>query len=147
MGNRSRLDSYAGSEDTQGVTHIDKSGLVEQYACVTRERKLREVLNLRLDEPLAREIARIAEGQGRSESDVARTLLGYGIEVLRRLEAERLGQPFEWQHEVSAPEDQWPTTVEIEAHRRPMTDEEVDRAGLREFVGGYGDDFEGSIDD
>jgi hypothetical protein len=123
--------------------------LVEQYTCVTRERKLREVLNVRLDEPLAREIARIAGGQRRSESDVARTLLGYGIEVLRRLEAERLGQPFEWQQEMPDPEDQWPTTVEITARRRPMTDEEVDRAGLREFVGGYRDDveFEGSTDD
>jgi hypothetical protein len=116
---------------------------------VTRERKLREVLNLRLDEPLAREIARIAEGDRRSGSDVARMLLGYGIEVLRRLEAERLGQPFEWQQEMPDAEDQWPTTVEITARRRPMTDEEVDRAGLREFVGGYRDDFgfEGSTDD
>ena len=57
---------------------------------MAREKKLREVLNLRLDAPLAKEIRRLAQGQGRSESEVARTLLGYGAEVERRLEAQRL---------------------------------------------------------
>ena len=48
---------------------------------MARERKLKEILNLRLDVPLAKEIRRLAQAQGRSESEVARTLLGYGAEV------------------------------------------------------------------
>jgi hypothetical protein len=62
---------------------------------VTRQRKLREVLNVRLDVPLASEIRRIATAQGRSESDVARTLLGFGVDVSRQLEAQRLARPYE----------------------------------------------------
>jgi hypothetical protein len=107
---------------------------------MTRARKLREVLNVRLDEPLAREIGRIAAVQGRSESEVARTLLGLGIEVIRRLEAQEYSEPFGWERKDEDALDRWPTTIEIEAHERPMTDEEVDRAGLRGFVGGYPDD-------
>jgi hypothetical protein len=106
---------------------------------MTQPGKLREVLNVRLDEPLAREVARIAGVRGVSESEVARTLLGFGIEVLRRLEAGRYSEPFEWRR-TGDPIDEWPTTIDIEARERPMTDEEVDRAGLRDFVGGYPDD-------
>jgi hypothetical protein len=102
---------------------------------MTRARKLREVLNVRLDEPLAREIGRIAAVRGTSESDVARTLLGYGIEVVRRLEVQQYSQPFEWEADEADLADRWPTMIEIEARERPMTDEEVDRAGLRGFVG------------
>jgi hypothetical protein len=107
---------------------------------MTRPRKLRDVLNVRLDEPLAREIRRIAASRGTSESDVARTLLGFGIEVERRLEVQQYSQPFEWEREEGDPLDRWPTTIEIEARERPMTDEEVDQAGLRKFVGGYPDE-------
>jgi hypothetical protein len=107
---------------------------------VTRERKLREVLNVRLDEPLAREIARIAAVRETSESDVARTLLRFGIEVVRRLEVQHYSEPFGWERKEEDPLDRWPTTIDIEARERRMTDEEVDQAGLRGFVGGYPDD-------
>jgi hypothetical protein len=108
---------------------------------VTRQRRLREVLNVRLDEALAREIQRIAFMYGQSESEVARTLLGYGIEVVRRLQAPALARPFAWKEERDD-DDPWPGIIEIEARWRPMTDEEVDRHGLREYVGGYGPDDE-----
>jgi hypothetical protein len=62
---------------------------------VTRQRNLKEVLNVRLDVPLASGIRRIATAQGRSESDVARTLLGFGVDVSRQLEAQRLARPYE----------------------------------------------------
>jgi hypothetical protein len=107
---------------------------------VTRKKTLREVLNVRLDEPLAEEIGRIAAVRGTSESEVARTLLSYGIEVVRRLEVQQYSDPFEWARKREDPADRWPTTIDIEAKERPMTDEEVDRAGLRAFVGGYPDD-------
>jgi hypothetical protein len=89
---------------------------------------------------LAKELARIAAVQGMSESEVARTLLGYGIEVVRRLEVQRYSDPFEWARRREDPDERWPTTIEVEARERPMTDEEVDRAGLRGFVGYYPDD-------
>lgn len=99
---------------------------------MTRPRKLREVLNVRLDEPLARELARIAGAEGRSESDIARRLLGYGIEVVRRLQAEEFSRPFSWQEEL---EDEYPGVVEIKARWRAMSEEEIDRHGLRGYVG------------
>jgi len=86
---------------------------------VTRERKLREVLNVRLDEPLAKEIQRLATAQGRSESEVARKLLGYGAEVERRLEAQRLMGHYSTQDEEPA------GRVRIDAEFVPYTWEEA----------------------
>jgi hypothetical protein len=80
---------------------------------MTPARKLSEVLNVRLDQPLAREIGRIAGTQGRSESEVARDLLRYGIEVQRRLEAGHLAKPFSWTRERD--EDDEPGKLIIEA--------------------------------
>jgi hypothetical protein len=57
------------------------------------ERKT-DILNLRLDPSLAREIDRIAEWRGKSASEVARDLLHYGIAAERDLEAEELKRPF-----------------------------------------------------
>lgn len=120
--------------------NLTKTVYLYHVPCVTRHRKLREILNIRLDEPMAREIARIAADQGRSESEAARTLLGFGIEVVRRLEVRERAEPFGWDRKEEDPLNRWPTTIEIEARERPMTDEEVDRAGLRAFVGGYPDE-------
>jgi hypothetical protein len=57
------------------------------------ERKT-DVLNLRLDPGRAREIERIAEWRGKTESEVARDLLTFGIAVERQLEAEELRRPY-----------------------------------------------------
>jgi hypothetical protein len=91
---------------------------------MTRERKLREVLNVRLDEALAREIQRIAKVQGKSESEVARTLLGYGTEVERRLEAQRLMRHY------AASENRSFGSVVIEARWEPMSQETLDEYGI-----------------
>jgi len=91
---------------------------------VTRERKLREVLNVRLDQPLAREIQRIAVARGQTESEVARMLLTYGAEVERRLEAQALGRHH------AAPRDSRPSALIIEARREYFTDEELDEMGV-----------------
>jgi hypothetical protein len=110
---------------------------------VTRERKLRDVLNVRLDEQLAREIRRIAASREQSESEVARWLLGYGIEVSRRLEAARLSRPFEW--EVDPGDSAFierPGLIEIEARWREMTEDELIERGLTEFVQPSQDQFE-----
>jgi hypothetical protein len=87
---------------------------------VSRERKLKEILNLRLDVPLAKEIRRLAQAQGRSESEVARTLLGYGAGVERRLEAQRLMGHY------SRQEEDRPGRVEIEARFVPYTRAEAE---------------------
>jgi Ribbon-helix-helix protein, copG family len=86
---------------------------------VTRDRKLREVLNVRLDEPLAKEIRRIATAQGRSESEVARQLLGYGAEVERRLEAQRLATHYSQDSDAPA------GRIQIRAEFVPYTWEEA----------------------
>jgi hypothetical protein len=57
------------------------------------ERKT-DVLNLRLDPSLAREIERIAEWRGKTASEVARELLTFGVAVERQLEANELQQPY-----------------------------------------------------
>jgi ribbon-helix-helix CopG family protein len=103
---------------------------------MTEARKLKEVLNVRLDEPLARELRRLAATREQSESEVARWLLRYGIEVSRRLEATKLSQPYEWEverDERNAFEDR-PGLVEIEAKWRPMTDEELIERGLQDWL-------------
>src|SRR3954453_14425551 len=87
---------------------------------MARERKLKEILNLRLDVPLAKEIRRLAQAQGRPESEVARTLLGYGAEVERRLEAQRL------MNHYSRQDDDHPGRIEIKAEFVPYTWEEVE---------------------
>jgi hypothetical protein len=88
---------------------------------MARERKLKEILNLRLDVPLAKEIRRLAQAQRRSESEVARTLLGYGAEVERRLEAQRLMGHY------SRQEDDRPGRVQVEARFVPYTREEAEK--------------------
>jgi hypothetical protein len=57
------------------------------------ERKT-DVLNLRLDASLAREIDRIAEWRGKTASEVARELLTFGVSVERQLEANELQQHY-----------------------------------------------------
>lgn len=91
---------------------------------MTRERKLREVLNVRLNEPLSREIRRIATAQGKSESEVARQLLSYGAEVERRLEAQRL------MRHHAAKEDTGIGSVVIEARWEPLSQETLDEYGI-----------------
>jgi len=59
--------------------------------CMQDNKKpLREALNLRIDEGLSREIERIATAKGTNASEAARQLLAYGVEVERRLEAQKL---------------------------------------------------------
>jgi hypothetical protein len=92
---------------------------------MTRQRKLREVLNVRLDMALAREIRRIATAEGETESEVARRLLSYGAEVARRLQADDLKR-----HYASAePAARHPV---IEAHWRWYTQKELDDLEDRE---------------
>jgi hypothetical protein len=56
-----------------------------------------EVLNLRIDEALSREIKRIAKQRGESESEAARMLLGWGVEAHRRMEAKVLLRPYNYE--------------------------------------------------
>lgn len=83
---------------------------------------LREALNLRIDDDLATEIDRIAKLQDKSASEVARQLLGYGAEVHRRLEAQRL-----MQHHGREFADNVAGRIEIKAEFVPFTWQEVAR--------------------
>jgi hypothetical protein len=96
---------------------------------MTRERKLKEVLNVRLDAALAREIRRIARAKEISESEVARGLLAYGAEVERRLEAQRLMLHFRSDQEQDVRLGQ----VVVEARWEPFDSiEELDRGAIPE---------------
>lgn len=90
---------------------------------MARKKQLAEILNLRLDAPLAREIERVARNDERPTSEVAREFLAYGAEVRRRLDAQRL-------MEHHAATDDRPGRVEIDARWEPATDEEVEAMGL-----------------
>jgi len=59
-----------------------------------KKQALKDVLNIRVDEALSREIDRIATVEGLSASEAARKLLGYGVEVQRQIEASFLRLPY-----------------------------------------------------
>ncbi|MEJ7791103.1 MAG: hypothetical protein WKF65_03930 [Gaiellaceae bacterium] len=59
-----------------------------------KKQGLKDVLNIRVDEALSREIERIAQVEGLSASEAARKLLGHGVEVQRRVEASYLRLPY-----------------------------------------------------
>lgn len=96
-------------------------------------KKLRETLNVRLDEPLARELRRIALTWDTTESDAARNLLRYGIEVTRKLQAAHMAEPFSWEREREA-WDSRPGLIEIEARWREMTDSELIERELYDWL-------------
>lgn len=74
------------------------------------ERKT-DILNLRLDPALAREVDRIADWRGKTASEVARDLLHYGITVERELEAQELKRGFQ-----VSPVDRAADDVRINVH-------------------------------
>jgi hypothetical protein len=88
---------------------------------MARERKLKEILNLRLEPALAKEIRRVAQARGISESEVARLFLDHGAEVERRLDAQRL-----MGHYARQDEDR-PGRIVIHAEFMPYTRAEVEK--------------------
>jgi hypothetical protein len=72
-----------------------------------KEKTFSEVLNLRVDEPLANEIKRIAAQRQKSESEVARMLLTWGVEAHRSMEAKELLRPYD-----AEPPD-WPQRMRV----------------------------------
>ena len=91
---------------------------------MAKEKVYSEVLNLRIDTALDREIKRIAGQHGASESDAARRLLAWGVETHRAMEARDLQRAYD------APEPDFPVRMRI-----LVTWEEIDPG---EFDGDYG---------
>lgn len=75
---------------------------------------------MRLDQPLAQEIRRIAVDRGSTESEVARLLLSYGVEVQRRLDSQRFSRSYESEYG----ERDEPGVVEIQAQWVPVSEGE-----------------------
>ena len=69
--------------------------MLRQAEVMAREKTYGEVLNLRIDEALSREVKRIAEQHETSESDAARRLLAWGVEAHRAMEAHQLLRPYD----------------------------------------------------
>lgn len=94
---------------------------------------LRGTLNLRIGDKLEAEIERIAALMGKTASETARTLLGYGVEVERRLQAQRL-----MRHHESELDDDVAGRIVISAEFVPYTWREVSeiQADMDEQIAG-----------
>jgi hypothetical protein len=66
-----------------------------------KKQGLKDVLNIRVDEALSREVDRIAKVEGLSASEAARKLIGYGVEVQRQVEASYLRLPYSLDRETT----------------------------------------------
>lgn len=75
---------------------------------MAKEKTYSQVLNLRVDEPLSRELKRIASARETSESEIARMLLGWGVEAHRNMEAKELLRPYD------AEDPDWPMRMRVE---------------------------------
>lgn len=84
-----------------------------------KKQALKDVLNIRVDEALSREIERIALVEGLSASEAARKLLGHGVEVQRQVEASYLQLPYTLDRETTE------GRIVIEAAWRPWTRREL----------------------
>jgi hypothetical protein len=95
--------------------------------------KLHGTLNLRIGGKLEAEIERIAAANDKNASETARRLLAYGVEVERRLEAQRL-----MQHHESEFDDNVAGRIVISAEFVPYTWQEAleMRAELEEAATG-----------
>lgn len=84
-----------------------------------KKQALKDVLNIRVDEALSREIERIATVEGLSASEAARKLLGHGVEVQRQVEASYLRLPYTLDRETTQ------GRVVIDAAWKPYTAREL----------------------
>jgi hypothetical protein len=64
---------------------------------MAKEKTFTEVVNFRVEPALSHEIKRIAAQRDTSESDVARMLLGWGVEAHRKMEAKELMRPYDYE--------------------------------------------------
>ena len=87
---------------------------------MTKRDTLSEALNLRVDSGLAAEIERIASARGTTASEVARELLGHGVQVERLVEAQQLSRHF-----TAPPFDRKKGRVVIEARFEWLTNREL----------------------
>ena len=76
---------------TKRVTRISIHSMTEKKP---EKKPLSDVLNIRIDEALAREVDRIAKVEGKSASEVARQLMEFGVRVQRQIEASYLNLPY-----------------------------------------------------
>lgn len=81
----------------------------------TEKKPLSDVLNIRIDDALDREIDRIAKVEGKSASEVARQLMEFGVKVQRQVEASYLQLPYTLDTETTE------GRVVIEAAWKPYT--------------------------
>jgi len=84
-----------------------------------KKQGLKDVLNIRVDEALSREIERIARVEGLSASEAARKLLGHGVEVQRQVEASYLRLPYTLDRATTE------GRVVVEASWKPYTQREL----------------------
>jgi hypothetical protein len=106
-----------GSKVTREVDFL--YDVLQDARMTEKKQALKDVLNIRVDEALSREIERIAQVEGLSASEAARQLLGHGVEVQRQIEASYLKLPY------TLDRDKTEGRVVIEAAWRPYTQREL----------------------
>jgi hypothetical protein len=85
---------------------------------MAKEKVYSEVLNLRVDDAMSREIKRIATRRGTPESETARMLIEWGIEAHRAREAAML----QLRYDVETPVDEHgdPLVLRVAARWEPF---------------------------
>ncbi len=87
---------------------------------MAKEKVYSEVLNLRVDAALSREVKRIGAQHETSDSDAARRLLAWGVEAHRAMEARELLRAYD------APESDFPTRMRISVRWEEIDPEDFD---------------------
>jgi hypothetical protein len=95
------------------------SYVIQTDGMTEKKQSLSGVLNLRVDDALAREIDRIAKVDEISASEAARKLLGFGVEVQRQVEASYLKLPYTLDREKTG------GRVVVDAAWKPWTQREL----------------------
>jgi hypothetical protein len=93
---------------------------------MAKEKTYTEVLNLRIDDAMGREIKRIATQEGKAESETARMLLEWGIEAHRAREVAMLELPYDKSHATD--EHGEPMMLKVRAVWTPFDPWELDAA-------------------
>jgi hypothetical protein len=84
---------------------------------MAKEKVYSEVLNLRIDEAMSKEIKRIAKQLDQPESETARSLMAWGIEAHRAREVALLQLPYDVENPVDRHGD--PLVLRVTARWEP----------------------------
>jgi hypothetical protein len=89
------VDHAGNTKNSDNVTPIDNILVTPHNPAMAKEKVFSEVLNLRVDEAMSKEIKRIAVQREQPESETARMLMDWGIEAHRARETALLRRRYD----------------------------------------------------